>query len=276
MIDVNETLNKIVNDLKKSNLAATHLGLNGGLMSLSLFFFYYSRFISDETQEDFASEILNIIVEKMADNIIPSNYGFGLAGIGSCIEFLSKEKFLEIDSGDTFEELEKMIFTDIMRNLILDYSFQTGIIGLCNYFIINQSNKTEEAVKITLDRLCSGFAIPNFPKHPVETVFLMPSEVLQDIKLFLCKVEKLNIHHGQIALLKRYIENFEKKHITLQSNCFEYFKVQYLRRTIGFKNKPLLKDTFDIYVAHLSDKVMFGLTLMYHKKPDLPNIWKIL
>ena len=274
---MNKTLNDIANDLRKSDLDTLHLGLNGGLMGLSLFFFYYSRFVSDETYKDFAGEILNMIVGKMADsNTTISDYGFGFSGIGSCIDFLSKEKFIEIDSEDVFEDLDNNIFAYITQTPKLDYSFQTGIIGLCNYFIHRQNNKTKEAIKITLDQICSGFAIPDFPKHPIETTFLMPSEVLQDIELFLCKIVKLKIHEEQITLLKYHIGKFEKEHTVLQSNCFEYYKIQYLRKTIGFENKLLSKNRLDNYAIHLSDKAIRGLTLMYYEKPDLPNVWTIL
>jgi len=273
---MNKKLNKIVNDLKISDLSVLELGLDGGLMSLSLFFFYYSRFISNETYENFAYEIFKIIVSKIDINTIQSNYIFGLSGIGICIDFLTKEKFIEIESEDLFEDFNNSIFKDITKKTTLDFSFQTGLLGRCNYFMLHKNNKTEEVIKISLDRLCSGFAVPDFPKHPIETIFLMPSEVLKDIELFLYKVEKLKIHEEQISLLKYHITKFEKEHTILQSNCFEYYKIQYLRKTIGFENKLLSKKMLDNYVNYISNKAIQGLTFMYYEKPNLPNIWKIL
>jgi len=273
---MSEKLNKIVGDLEKSDFTVLPLGLHGGLMGLSLFFFYYSRFVSNEKYENLAYEIVEIILSKIDINITEPSYAKGLAGIGSCIDFLSKEKFIEIESGDFFEDINHSIYQNIIKSPVLDYSFQTGLIGICNYFIINQGNKTSEVLKITLDQICSGFAVPDFPKHPVETVFLMPSEILQDVKLFVRKIEKLKIHEEQISLLKFHIENFEKKHTILQSNCPEYYKMQYMRETIGFENKPITESILDDLVTCLYDKAIPGLTLMYCEKPDLPNIWKIL
>ena len=273
---MNETLNKIVKELEESDLAALHPGLNGGLMGLSLFFFYYSRFHSNAAYEDFAYGILETVLTKIENNVVASNYAYGLSGIGSCIDFLSKEKFVEIDSEDYFEELDNRIIESIKLSPVLDYGFQTGLIGLCNYFILHQGNKTSEVLKITLDQICSGFAIPGFPKHPIDTVFLMPSEILRDIKLFLRKIEKLKFHAEQINLLKFHIEKFENEHTILQTNCLKYYKIQYLRETVGFENKPLSKDMLDNCVANLSDKAIQGLTWMYYEKPTLPNVWKIL
>jgi len=273
---MNETLNKIVKELEESDLAALHPGLHGGLMGLSLFFFYYSRFHSNAAYEDFAYGILETVLTKIENNVVASNYAYGLSGIGSCIDFLSKEKFVELDSEDYFEDLDNRIIESIELSPVLDYSFQTGLMGRCNYFLLHPGNKTNEVLQITLDQICSGFAMPDFPKHPIETVFLMPSEILQDIKLFLRKIEKLKLHDEQINLLKSHIENFEKKHTVLQSNCFEYYKMQYLRETVGFENKPVSKDLLDNYVTYLSDKAIQGLTIMYYEKPALSNVWKIL
>ena len=252
------------------------MGLHGGLTGLALFFFYYSRFVSNEKYENLAYEILKMILSKIDIVTTETNYADGLAGIGSCIDFLSEEKFIEIESEDFFEDVDNSIYQRIIKSPVLDYSFQTGLVGLCNYFILCQGNKCNEIVKITLDQLGSGFAIPNYSKHPVEIIFLMPSEILKDIKLFLRKIEKMNIHREQVALLKLYIKNFEKTKFVLQSNCFEYYKMQYLRETIGFKNRLISENKLDDCVTHLSDKTIQGLTLMYLERPVLPNIWKIL
>ena len=273
---MNDTLHKIVKDLEKSDLTTSNLGLHGGLMGLSLFFFYYSRFISNEKYENFAYEVLDIIVNTMDINTTEPSYTHCFAEIGSCIDFLVKENFIEIESEDFFEDISNSIFPNIVKSPVLDYSFQTGLIGLCNYFIIHQDNKSEDAVKITLDQLCSGFAVPGFPKHPVETILLMPSETLQDVKLFLCKIAKFKIYEEQISSLKSHIENFENKHTVLQSNCPEYYKIQYFRETIGLENRLPSKDILDEQVTYLSDKAIQGLTFMYSEKPVLPNIWKIL
>jgi len=273
---MNDTLNRIVKSLEKSVLTTSNLGLHGGLMGISLFFFYYSRFNSDERYENLAYEILETILNKIDIDTTESNYTCGIAGIGSGIDFLLKEKFIETDSEDIFEDFDNVIFEDIIQIPKLDYSFQTGLIGLCNYFIHHQNKKTEEVIKFTLDQLCSGFAIHGFPKHPVETVFLMPSEILQDVKLFLCKIEKLKIQEEQTDLLKSHVENFEKKYSVLQSNCPEYYKIQYLRKAIGFENKLPSKDKLNEYLTYLSDKAIQGLTFMYSEKPVLPNIWTIL
>lgn len=271
-----ETLNKIVHDLENSDLASLFLGINGGLMELSLFFFYYSRFISDEKYENLGYEILELILDRIDINTIKSNYGYGTSGIGSCIDFLIKEQFIEIESEDFFEDLDYNIFSNIPKSFIWDYSFQTGLIGQCSYFLLRQGNKAEEAIRITLDQLCIGFAIQGFPKHPVETFFLMPSEILQDVKLFLRKIEKLQIYEEQTVLLKSHIEKFEKKHTVLQSNCPEYYETQYLRESVGFENKLLSKNMLNNHTTYIYDKALWGLTYMYYEKPALPNIWKIL
>ncbi len=276
---MNEKLNKIVADLEKStNLASLELGLyDGGLMGLSLFFFYYSRFASNEKYENLAYEILEIALNKINADTINTIHPRYLVQVGNCIDFLSKEQFIEIEP-DFFEDIENMIYDYmqyIIENEALNFSFHEGLIGQCNYFILHRGSKTEEVIKITLDQICSAFAIPGFPKHSVETVFLMPSETLQDVKFFLRKVERLKIYEEQISLLKSHIDDFEKKHTILQSNCPEYYSIQYFREFVGFENKILSKNMLDSHAVYLEDKAIWGLTYMYYEKSDLPNIWKI-
>lgn len=272
-----QTINDTISDLEKSDIVSLHIGLNEGLMGVSLFFFYYSRFIEDETYEDIAYNLLERVLEKIDIGQVELNYASGISGIASCIDFLIKERFLEIESEDFFEDIDHKIFVGIQASPILDCSFQTGITGLCSYFIHHYEEViSKTAIKATLDKLCSVFSVPEYVKHPINTLFLAPSEILQDIKLLLRRIKQLDLFMEQTTILYTYIEKFERLNYVLQSNCYEYYKIQYLRESIGFENNQITEKMIVNNINGLSDRIIRGISYMYFEKPTLPNIWKIL
>ena len=89
-------------------------GLYSGDMGLVLFFFYYADYTEDKVYRDYAFELLERVQDRIHEET-PIDYKDGLAGIGSTIEFLVQECFIEGDTDEILEDFDNQIFS--VRNM---------------------------------------------------------------------------------------------------------------------------------------------------------------
>jgi len=89
-------------------------GLYTGEMGLVLFFYLYADYTGNEVYWDYALELL----EKVQDRInveTPIDYKNGLAGIGSTIEYLVQQGYIEADTDEILEDFDDRMFS--VRNV---------------------------------------------------------------------------------------------------------------------------------------------------------------
>ena len=100
------------------------LGLFHGQMGTVLAMSEYSKYANNEVYFDVASCLLDNIAGKMHKNLLFS-FASGLSGIGWGIEYLIQYGFVEGESVEICEEIDRKIMeTDPRR--ILDFSLDTG------------------------------------------------------------------------------------------------------------------------------------------------------
>lgn len=100
------------------------LGLFHGQMGTVLAMSEYSKYANNEVYFDVASYLLDNIAGKMHKNLLFS-FASGLSGIGWGIEYLIQYGFVEGESVEICEEIDRKIMeTDPRR--ILDFSLDTG------------------------------------------------------------------------------------------------------------------------------------------------------
>jgi DNA-directed RNA polymerase sigma subunit (sigma70/sigma32) len=111
--------------------------------------------------------------------------------------------------------------------------------------------------------------------YDIDPVFLFPSEILRDVKLFLSEVNNLEEVSEQIAALNQHIEDFEKNMSILQSNCPDYTIIQQLRKMETCGDKKKIKSLLATVAEESPDVVLRGLAFMSLQKPTLPHWWKL-
>ena len=107
-------LQRIANILLINGGFLKNPGLYTGEMGLALFFYYYAKHTEDMAYGDYAFELLERVYDSIHEET-PIYYKNGLAGIGSTIEFLVQEGYIESDTDEILEDFDDRIFS--VRNI---------------------------------------------------------------------------------------------------------------------------------------------------------------
>ena len=109
----------------------SNIGLFHGKMGLVLFFSFYARYSNDDQYNRFAYDLLDEIYEDIHENVL-LNFENGLCGIGWAIEYLVQNGYMEGDTDEILEDIDKRIMEyDVCR--ISDLSFRSGLAGIVYY-----------------------------------------------------------------------------------------------------------------------------------------------
>jgi len=268
---INKNIKDISKNLETLSFKPLGLGLNG-LMGISLFFFYYARFSKNEQYSELADNLLEKVLAKVPYNV---TYFFSaeFVDIGRTISFLANEKFLEVETNEFTGYFEEPLILRMRQDVGTNFSFYTGITGICDFFL-NRKNQ-EEALDIIIRHLCSGLRVKGYPKHPIEPLFLFPSEVLRDVKIFLFKLKKEGISFPQKELLNDAIRKFEFKKV-LHSNCPEYSVLQDLREAEIISDQQKIQSSLETVATTSSDLIFKGLASLSLADNSLPAWWKLV
>ena len=114
-----------------NGLFCKELGLWEGKMGMSLFFFLLSRHTGNHWYEEFAGELLEDVCGSLSQRCSVT-FADGLCGIGWAIEFLKKEGFVEGDTDEILEEVDRQVMERDVRR-ITDASLETGLAGIAAY-----------------------------------------------------------------------------------------------------------------------------------------------
>lgn len=124
-------LERIANHLVINSSFLDNLGLFHGKMGIAIFFYHYSRYTNNPIYEDFAGELLDEIYEDIHRGI-SFDFENGLCGIGWGIEYLLQNKYIEGDSDEILEDIDRKIMEYDPRR-ITDTTFRSGFAGLSCY-----------------------------------------------------------------------------------------------------------------------------------------------
>ncbi|MFZ6014227.1 MAG: lanthionine synthetase C family protein [Bacteroidota bacterium] len=144
-----------------------NLGVLNGVSGLSLFQFYYARYVDQEAPAALGTQTIVNCVDR-----INRGYGYptfcnGLAGIGWAFDHLHQEGFIELDMDAMFSPLDDYIYKrmceDVSDN---NYDFLHGAIGYGLYFLKRYRNSTSEVLKRKYHRYI--FELVNFLERTAE------------------------------------------------------------------------------------------------------------
>ena len=213
-----EFLQSIVCHLMLHSSFMKDVGLLEGKLGVAIFFFQYSTYTNKKIYSDFGEELVGDICNEIHENY-PLNFKKGLSGIVWGIEYLIRNKYVDADTDDVLEELDKKILEWDVR-CITDISLETGLAGLAYYVISHYSNNNKRS---------------NIPKEYIV-------DLVSSLKLKMNNADKnYQVIEDLITLLSgRQILKFKNPLPQYYKNC--YFQADSLSQTnfpLGFLNNGL-------------------------------------
>jgi hypothetical protein len=139
----NNHFEQLANFLLKNTHSANNPGLIHGKMGTSVLAFLLAQETRDKNYHYFAEDLIDEIYEEISSTT-PICFETGLAGIGWGMEFLSQNKFIEIDTDEALKDLDNEIFNEIVYNTPRELSLTKGILGIGAYLLMRISNRPPE------------------------------------------------------------------------------------------------------------------------------------
>lgn len=122
----------------------SNLGLFHGKMGFVLFFSIYAKHSRNELYNQFAYDLLDEVYEDIHNDVLLS-FENGLCGIGWAIEFLVQNGYMEGDTDEILEDIDKRIMEyNVCR--ISDLSFRSGLAGIVYYVCARLSTFRKNSV----------------------------------------------------------------------------------------------------------------------------------
>jgi lantibiotic modifying enzyme len=123
----------------------TQIGVLAGLAGISLFEFYYSKYLDIDDNADVGVEMLTDCIDKINEGYSYPTFCTGIAGAGWVLDHLEQEEFMDADNDDLLPELDQYIHTFMVTDMKNgNYDFLHGAIGYAFYFL-NRYRNTKSA-----------------------------------------------------------------------------------------------------------------------------------
>lgn len=138
--DIKKRLEDITNLLLINGTFVQCPGLFYGKMGIAVFFFHYARYTDNDVFQDYAVKL----IEELQSQIHTSTtvrYDRGLAGIGSAIEYLVQQDFLDPEADDILSDFDARMFRAVMYEPYPDFSFQEGLMGWGRYLLSRMAGR---------------------------------------------------------------------------------------------------------------------------------------
>ncbi|MEP1488485.1 MAG: lanthionine synthetase C family protein [Algibacter sp.] len=131
------------------------IGVLTGLSGISLFQFYYSKYLGIDEHADIGIKILENSINKINEGYNFSTYCTGIAGAGWVLDHLKQENFIDTNSDSLLSELDDFLHEMMIKDMRNgNYDFLHGAIGYTFYFLNRykntKSNKLKENYKTIL------------------------------------------------------------------------------------------------------------------------------
>jgi hypothetical protein len=118
-------------------------GLVHGKAGIAVFFFHYGRHTGNELFDRYAMELIDAMREQIHINSA-ADYERGIAGIGTGMDYLIRNGFLETD-GDFFDDFDTRMYRAVMYDPWQDFSLYDGLAGYGRYWITRAGDPSSSA-----------------------------------------------------------------------------------------------------------------------------------
>lgn len=141
-------LEEIANVLSENYTTQRQVGILTGTSGLSLFQFYYARFLNSDSQSDIALDVLTRSIEIVNKGGFYQTYCSGLAGLGWGLSHLKQEGFVELDS-EILMDIDGYLHATMQSWLRPgNYDFLHGALGFGFYFLKRYKNAPSQKLKL--------------------------------------------------------------------------------------------------------------------------------
>ena len=204
-----KVLKHIAERLMQQSVAVSNPGLLHGKMGLAVFFLHYARYTGDSLFEDHAMVLLDNIQEQLRYRH-DIDYASGLAGIGAGIEYLVQNSFIEGNTHEILEEVDKAIFNATISDDHTDAGLLTGLTDAGRYLLFRIAGKdTNDDYVGTLD---NKMLLIHITDRLDRMQPVLKEEEAGDIYRFLYAMDQANILPVKV---KRMIRTFSSRILTL-------------------------------------------------------------
>lgn len=178
-------------------------GLIYGKMGLVVYFFHYSKYSNDRSYAKFAIKLIESIQDNITEDS-PINYSRGLSGIGSGIEYLAQQGFLNINTDEVLKDIDSQVFRSVVYAEFIDSSLFNGLTGLGRYLIfrVTNSKSTDDKVSTLTNKMLLIHVVDK-----LEKMLIRGDDMTGDLLKFLIEVRKLNIYPTKI---NKIIDNYKE------------------------------------------------------------------
>jgi lantibiotic modifying enzyme len=190
----------------------TDPGLLKGKMGLAIFFFHYARYVKEESFEDIGMELVDSILQNVS-TMTSEDYGSGLAGIGTGIEYLIQNKFISRESDDILSDFDRIILDRIMYQENPVYGLEKGLYGIGKYFLyrIKEVQNGDKETRTLLNRQNLIYLLDILDDHKKRTL-----NCREEALFFLSHMYAENIFNVKVEKLMRYYlqnESMDREHL---------------------------------------------------------------
>lgn len=143
---------RLINALLLHSSFIDNLGLLNGKMGISIFFYHLARETGNSIYEDYAGELIDEIYDEISLNT-PMDFANGLAGIGWGIEYLVQNHFIEADTVEVLEEIDKRLMSFIYGSPP-SIGLCEGLVGYGAYLLkcIQNPHASDEKIQTLINK----------------------------------------------------------------------------------------------------------------------------
>jgi len=142
LYEINTIITSNYKDLK-------HLGVLAGLSGISLFKFYYSKYLDIDEHADFGVELLSTCIDSLNEGYNFPTFCTGIAGFGWVFDHLEQEEFMDADADVLLPQIDDYLHKTMLMDIDKgNYDFLHGAIGNALYFLNRYRNTNSAEVTI--------------------------------------------------------------------------------------------------------------------------------
>ncbi|WP_422080483.1 lanthionine synthetase C family protein [Ulvibacterium sp.] len=131
-----ENLKEIDTSIRRHYLEEENVGVLVGLSGVSLFQFYYSKYLDVNSNADFGVEILSNVIEKVDQGYGYPTFCDGIAGAGWVLDHLERANLMEVETDSLLSQLDKYLHAAMLSDMKNgNYDFLHGATGYALYFL---------------------------------------------------------------------------------------------------------------------------------------------
>lgn len=138
-IILQQELKQIADMLLLNGTLVTCPGLISGKIGIAIFFLNYAHYTNNSLFEDYAMCLIEKIQCQIHRNS-PANYKEGIAGIGVGIDYLVKNKLLNIEP-DIFADFDEKMTQATINESWSGFSLYDGLVGYGKYWILRAQDR---------------------------------------------------------------------------------------------------------------------------------------